>query len=341
MEIRKRKADKEAVQLKRKVTLFIITAAFLTGVGACGNGNTTSSSAAASNENSTGTENTEGFTFADLAKYQFEFCSGAGGWSTDFTIDSDGHFSGEYHDSDFGDAGDGYENGTVYTSVFDGHFKDLTQVNDHCYRMTLADISYQENEFGKEEIKDGTKYVYSDAYGLTGTDTFLVYLEGTPVSEISEEVYYWLSMANDSDTELTMVALVNEGQEEGIYSYKRMSPLEDAQTTFESYKSSYEYWTDEIDKAESQSEINDDSQKRYEVMDECLNYIWNLIKNDTDENAYQKILEEQRTWIADKEAKAKAASDEYGDGSAGTAAYYDKSAELTMTRCEELIEYLK
>lgn len=28
-------------------------------------------------------------------------------------------------------------------------------------------------------------------------------------------------------------------------------------------------------------------------MDECLNYIWNLIKNDTDENAYQKILEEQ------------------------------------------------
>lgn len=240
-----------------------------------------------------------------------------------------------------GVTGDGYENGTVYISVFDGHFKDLTPVNDHCYRMTLADISYQENEFGREEIKDGTKYVYSDAYGLTGTDTFLVYMEGTPVSEISEEAYSWLSMANKSDTELTMVALVNEGQEEGIYSYKKLSPLEDAQTTFESYTSSYEYWTDEIDKAESQSEINDDSQKRYEVMDECLNYIWNLIKNDTDENAYQKILEEQRTWIADKEAKAKAASDEYGDGSAGTAAYYDKSAELTMTRCEELIEYLK
>ena len=167
-----------------------------------------------------------------------------------------------------GVTGDGYENGTVYISVFDGHFKDLTPVNDHCYRMTLADISYQENEFGREEIKDGTKYVYSDAYGLTGTDTFLVYME-----------------ANKSDTELTMVALVNEGQEEGIYSYKKLSPLEDAQTTFESYKSSYEYWTDEIDKAESQSEINDDSQKRYEVMDECLNYIWNLIKNDTDENA--------------------------------------------------------
>ena len=123
-------------------------------------------------QNGTGTENTEGLTFADLAEYQFKFCSGAGGWATDFTIDSDGHFSGEYHDSDMGVTGDGYENGTVYISVFDGHFKDLTPVNDHCYRMTLADISYQENEFGREEIKDGTKYVYSDAYGLTGTDTF-------------------------------------------------------------------------------------------------------------------------------------------------------------------------
>ena len=74
-----------------------------------------------------------------------------------------------------------------------------------------------------------------------------------------------------------MVALVNEGQEEGIYSYKKLSPLEDAQTTFESYTSSYEYWTDEIDKAESQSEINDDSQKRYEVMIFASYFCFSLI----------------------------------------------------------------
>lgn len=33
-----------------------------------------------------------GLTFADLAALQFEFCSGAGGWSTDFTIEKDGSF---------------------------------------------------------------------------------------------------------------------------------------------------------------------------------------------------------------------------------------------------------
>ncbi len=265
MEIKK--AGKGEVTLKKKTALLIITAAFLIGVAACGNGNTTSSSAETSNENSTlqhtdvtenstqetasterntdteavstennagtedsteniagnstGTENTEGLTFADLSKYQFEFCSGAGGWATDFTIEPDGSFRGEYHDSDMGDTGDGYENGTEYISVFEGHFKDLTKVDEYCYRMTLADISYQENEFGKEEIKDGTKYIYSDAYGLTGTDTFLVYMEGTPVSKISEDAYSWLAMANQSDTELTMTALVNEGQGEGIYSFER------------------------------------------------------------------------------------------------------------------------
>lgn len=156
MEIKK--AGKGEVTLKKKTALLIITAAFLIGVAACGNGNTTSSSAETSNgnsmlqqtdvaENSSGTENTEGLTFAD--------------------------------------------------------------------------ISYQENEFGKEEIKDGTKYIYSDAYGLTGTDTFLVYMEGTPVSKISEDAYSWLAMANQSDTELTMTILVNEGQGEGIYSFER------------------------------------------------------------------------------------------------------------------------
>lgn len=230
MEIKK--AGKGEVTLKKKTALLIITAAFLIGVAACGNGNTTSSSAETSNgnstlqqtdvaENSSGTENTEGLTFADLSKYQFEFCSGAGGWATDFTIEPDGSFRGEYHDSDMGDTGDGYENGTEYISVFEGHFKDLTKVDEYCYRMTLADISYQENEFGKEEIKDGTKYIYSDAYGLTGTDTFLVYMEGTPVSKISEDAYSWLAMANQSDTELTMTTLVNEGQGEGIYSFER------------------------------------------------------------------------------------------------------------------------
>ena len=40
-------------------------------------------------------ENQSGdLTFADLAKYSFEFCSGAGGWSTDFEIEKRWLFQG-------------------------------------------------------------------------------------------------------------------------------------------------------------------------------------------------------------------------------------------------------
>lgn len=116
-----------------------------------------------------------GLTFADLAALQFEFCSGVGGWSTDFTIEKDGSFSGVYHDSDMGDTGDGYPNGTMYYCNFSGHFTNLTKVDDDTYEMSLADISYQ-NTVGDTEILDDMLYVYTDVYGLEGTDTFRIYL---------------------------------------------------------------------------------------------------------------------------------------------------------------------
>ena len=88
-----------------------------------------------------------GLTFADLAALQFEFCSGAGGWSTDFTIEKDGSFSGVYHDSDMGDTGDGYPNGTMYYCNFSGHFTNLTKVDDDTYEMSLIRIRSEIQRF--------------------------------------------------------------------------------------------------------------------------------------------------------------------------------------------------
>ena len=52
----------------------------------------------------------------------FLFCSGAGGWSTGLKLNADGTFSGEYHDSNMGETGDGYPNGTMYECTFSGKF---------------------------------------------------------------------------------------------------------------------------------------------------------------------------------------------------------------------------
>ena len=42
------------------------------------------------------------------------FASGAGGWSTELTLNPDGSFNGNYHDSEMGDTGEDYPNGSMY-----------------------------------------------------------------------------------------------------------------------------------------------------------------------------------------------------------------------------------
>ena len=61
--------------------------------------------------------------FGALNGKEFGFASGAGGWSSELTFANDGIFMGSYHDSDMGDTGDGYPNGTIYVSDFSGRFE--------------------------------------------------------------------------------------------------------------------------------------------------------------------------------------------------------------------------
>lgn len=236
-------------------------------------------------------------TFADLAVRQFEFSSGAGAWSEEFTIEKDGYFTGKYHDSDMGSTGEGYEK--------------------------------------------GTRYIYTESYCLGGTDTFTIYLPGTPLEELPEGAYSWLRSANQSEEELTMIAIVDETNGYGIYSYERLEPLEDAQMNFHSYKESYDYYSEKLSAANTTLEMVECTGTMYEISDDCLNYIWNLVRYNVDEDEFNEILAEQREWIAAKEAAAEEARAAYSDGSLATVNYNSTLADLTIKRCEELIEYLK
>jgi len=286
-----------------------------------------------------GQENATDLTFADLSKLQFEFYSGTGGWWEGFTIEKDGYFTGKFHDSNMGDTGEGYSEGSRYSSVYSGHFTDLKKIDEYTYQMRLADISYKET-IDREEIVDNIRYIYTTSYCLGGNDTFTIYLPGTPLEEFSEDVRFWFSVMNPSDTELTKVAIVDEKNEYGICSYERMAPLEDAQTTYKSYKESYDYYSSLIPDAASNMEWLEYTGTMYELADDCLNYIWNLVRYNVTEEEYKVILVEQREWIAEKEAQAEEYAAEFG-GSFALVAYNDTAAEMTIERCEELIEYLK
>jgi uncharacterized protein YecT (DUF1311 family) len=286
------------------------------------------------------------YTFEDLSKYNYEFCSGAGGWSTDFYIEKDGYFHGNYHDSEMGVTGDGYENGTMYSSVFTGHFSGLTKVDDYAYEMVMSDISYKD-EVGTEEIEiiDNIKYIYDEAYGLCGTKRFLVYFVGTPVNIFDEEVYWWIKDSVDTSAGdnalLQTPVIVNEDQQYGIYSYERLSPAEEAEINYNSYKQSYDYLNELLTEATTTGDMLIYANKSYENADSCLNCLWNLIKYNTDNDTFQTILEEQRSWLKQRDEQATTNRDSWEGGTFAEVDYQDTMATMTMERCETLLEYVK
>ena len=277
-------------------------------------------------------------TFDDLSKKDFSYSSGAGGWSEDFYIRKDGSFTGSYHDIDMGDTGDTYPNGTVYASAYSGHFTDLIKVSDYVYEMKLSDISYDEED-ETEEYGDGYHYIYTTSSCFNEADVLTIYLPGMPVKEIPEEVYSWIAWSEESNTELTEIAMADLKNGIGMFSYDRISPLEDAKMNYNSYKESYDSYSDKAASAMNTAEMVENSSQMYKASDECLNYIWNLIKYNVEEERYKEILAEQREWIKQKEEKGNEIK-ESNDGSLMPVDYNTVMADMTMKRCEKLIEYL-
>ncbi|MCR5633263.1 MAG: zinc-ribbon domain-containing protein [Eubacterium sp.] len=153
----------------------------------------------------------------------FSFASGAGGWGTGLNVDSDGSFTVDYHDSEMGDTGPGYPNGSVYVSNATGKFKNITKIDEYTYKMEL-DYYETEQEVDSEEIKDEIRYVYAEPYGIEGGNVFYLYLPGKPISELSEGFLSWsYGVIGDISGESTLscYGIYNEAMDEGFYGDKQ------------------------------------------------------------------------------------------------------------------------
>ena len=117
------------------------------------------------------------------------FCSGVGAWATTLKIKADGSFSGSFHDSDMGDTGPKYPDGTCYVCDFTGKFK-VTKIGT--YSVTLKKTTLKrKKKVGKTWIKDGILYIAEDAYGLDGGTTFTLYFPNTPVKKLPKGMRGW------------------------------------------------------------------------------------------------------------------------------------------------------
>ena len=130
---------------------------------------------------------------AEMTGWTYEFTSGAGAWQTSLEVREDGTFIGEYYDADMGITGEGYEeNGTLTLANFTGKFGAPKERGPFIYEVPIEEINYAQ-EPGAEKIEDGTRYVYSEAYGLAGDDHVVVYLPGTPLEKLDQGYMDWIT----------------------------------------------------------------------------------------------------------------------------------------------------
>ena len=159
--------------------------------------------------------------FDTLAELEWSYCSGAGGWSSDMIIQSDGSFICEYHDSDMGDSADAYPDGTLYFATFRGRMSMAEQADENTWRIRVDELR---KDPGEEQILDGIRYVPADNCGLSEGDIMTLYAPGTPADALSEEMQFWAQiMYQENPDELENWFLGSEANDSGFVGYPAVS----------------------------------------------------------------------------------------------------------------------
>ncbi len=150
----------------------------------------------------------------------FVFSSGVGAWATELQVEDDGSFTGVYHDSEMGDTGDSYPNGTVYFCNFSGKFTEPLRFDECMYEMDLEELETEGVE-GDSYIENGVRYVHSEPYGISGGTQFTLYTPGQPYEMVSEDFAWWVrSVSGSQDTDyLTCYAICNAATQDGFVGY--------------------------------------------------------------------------------------------------------------------------
>ena len=147
---------------------------------------------------------------------EWSFSSGVGGWSTDMRLQEDGAFSGEYHDSEMNETGEGYPDGTLYGCSFTGRLSVSKQVDDSTWRISIDELTPEEGR-PAEEIDGGIRYVTAEPYGIQAGDTLTLYAPGTSVSELNEDMLFW---AHAQTNQLETWFMANDTNESGFVGYE-------------------------------------------------------------------------------------------------------------------------
>ena len=156
--------------------------------------------------------------FSKIQGKWFEFSSGVGAWSTELIMAENGAFSGNFHDSEMGETGEGYPNGTVYGCTFHGQFSDPEKVDETTWKVKIK-VEMDEGQV-PEAIEDQIRYVTAPPYGLEKAETVMIHETGTPIEKLPEGFMSWSHMQEvDPDAKtLPYYGIWNETDDAGFVS---------------------------------------------------------------------------------------------------------------------------
>lgn len=139
----------------------------------------------------------EFISFQDIPD-QFLLASGAGAWGNYITIEDDGSFAGNYHDSEMGSVGKKHPHGTVYYCDYYGQLSEPEKVNEYTYSVKIKSLKVKVKP-GKKEINDKIKFIYTKPYGLEKGKALLFYSPKASMSELPEDYLSWVIPGYDSE----------------------------------------------------------------------------------------------------------------------------------------------
>lgn len=152
------------------------------------------------------------FPFAEETHWFFR--SGAGAWHTELVLQPDGAFSGVYEDTDAGDIGKKYPNGTHYYCCFFGQLRPEGSWDGQALKVSVTSLQWEDTP---DEVRyvDGVREIASLPYGLSQGDRMMLCLTGVDEQQLTEEMRAWVR-DNLSDGRVVRPVLLNLNEEYGF-----------------------------------------------------------------------------------------------------------------------------
>ncbi len=142
------------------------------------------------------------------------FRSGAGAWSTELILQPDGAFSGVYGNTDAGDIGKKYPNGTHYYCRFSGQLTPEGSWDGQTLKVSVASLQWEDAPDTVRYV-DGVREIARLPYGLSLGDRMMLCLTGVKEEQLTENMRTWVR-DNLSGGCVAVPVLINLTEEYGF-----------------------------------------------------------------------------------------------------------------------------